>query len=105
MLPTIDIIDEYVMENSAEAALYELRQEGYELSIHKLHQRISQLISSGVRKPIPQKDRFTGDSYSTEINRYEAERGCEKLLAAQIRSGQYMGVPMAAWKARHGVAA
>jgi len=106
MLPTIEIIDEYVMENSAFAALKEMREDGYYINVHVLHHRIKHLNAAGIRRSIPHNERLANiDSYNVEISRAQSQEGCRNLLEAQIRAGQVMGVPMAAWEARHGVAA
>lgn len=106
MLPTIEIIDEYVMEASAFAALKEMRDDGYYINVHVLHHRIKHLNAAGIRRAIPHNERLSNiDSYNVEVGRNQAIEGCRNLLAAQIRTGQVMGERMAEWEARHGVAA
>jgi hypothetical protein len=102
MLPTIEIIDEYVMEASAATALREMREDGYVITYDVLKSRIRHLNDAGTRNVAPHDVRRSNNgSVSETIFKFEAERGCEMLLAAQIASDQIMGVPMAAWNLRH----
>jgi len=102
MIPTLDIIDEYVMEASAATALREMREDGYIITYDILKGRIQKLNAAGARTAAPHDVRRNNNgSISETIFKYEAERGCELLLSAQIACGQVMGVPMAAWNLRH----
>jgi len=106
MLPTIDIIDEYVMENSAFAALKEMREDGYYINVHVLHHRIKHLNAAGIRRSIPHNERLANiDSYNVQVSRSQAIEGCRNLLAAQIKYNQLLPDAMDRWEARHGVAA
>jgi len=105
MYPPQYLIDELVMEQSAESAMLELKDMGYTINVHPLHKRISQLIYAGIRKPISHSTRAAGAMLCVDVQAGASLEGCERLLEAQIRAGQVMPVPMAAWEARHGVAA
>lgn len=82
MTPPYELIDRLLSEYSAETAMRTLKQGGYDISIHRLHLRLSQLISQGKRKPIAQSERDTHGGFTYEIPRGSSLEGSEKLLRA-----------------------
>lgn len=102
MTPPQILIDKLLVDNSAEATLRTLRTAGYDISIHRLHARISQLIAAGKRKPIDQAERPRPTGVSYDAPKGSSLEGSENLLRAQIRAGQVFPDAMARWEARHG---
>ncbi len=102
MTPPADLIDRLLAQHSAETALRTLKHCGYDISIHRLHTRISQLIATGKRKPIEQQGRETGCVVRYDIPKGSSLEGSERLLRAQILAGQVFSDAMARWEARHG---
>lgn len=102
MTPPSDLIDRLLIAHSAETAMRTLKHCGYDISIHRLHTRISQLIATGQRKPIAQAERDTHGGFTYEIPKGSSLEGSERLLRAQIRAGQVFPDAMARWEARHG---
>jgi hypothetical protein len=102
MTPPNDLVDRLLTDHSAEAAFRTLKGSGYDISIHRLHTRISQLISTGKRQPIAHGEREMPSALTMDVPRGSSLEGSEKLLRAQIRAGQVFPDAMARWEARHG---
>lgn len=102
MTPPADLIDRLLAQHSAETALRTLKHCGYDISIHRLHTRISQLIAAGKCQPILQINPETHGGSTYEIPMGSSLEGSERLLRAQIRAGQVFPDAMARWEARHG---
>jgi hypothetical protein len=97
-----DMIDNLLLTNSAEQTRRMLREAGYSIAIHHLHNRISALIAAGKRKQVSQKGRKRPEGFTIDVPAGAALEGSEKLLRAQIRAGQVFPATMAEWEARHG---
>lgn len=97
-----DMIDDLLLTNSAELTMRALREAGYTVGIHQLHDRVSQLTAAGLRKRVSQKGRKRPGGFTIDAPAGAALEGSEKLLRAQIRAGQVFPATMAEWEARHG---
>ena len=99
--PSPALVDRLLITQSAESTLRALRDAGFDISIHKLHTRVSQLIADGKRRPMEQVGRDTG-AQRVDVPVGSSLEGSEKLLRAQILAGQVFPDAMARWEARHG---